>query len=240
VYACKQRGGPDDWRVTLVWLDAQTGIEAGRSPLSNLSDKSPAAGPLVSHQERLWMYFGRGGRDTSREIYELVRQGNARPGDLAENPLKHWNVPLDDLLRTSAANALPGWTLLSGEADKQTRLHADVRGQRDVLATLASSRRPVRFVWPLNVPQGSRAKLVLKVGHDPDAKWGLDVRVGGDSLLSQTVEASSTDGGWKQWEVDLSRYSGRAEWLSVGQRDVGRKPAYAYWRAMDVMLLPAK
>lgn len=240
VYACKQRGGPDEWRVTLVWVDAQTGIEAGRSPLANLSDKSPAAGPLVAHQDRLWMCFGRGGRDTSREIYELVRQGSARQGDLAENPLRHWNVPLDEVLRTSAATALPGWTLLSGEADKQTRLHADVRGQSAVLATLASSRRPVKFVRPLNVPQGSRAKLVLKVGHDPDAKWGLDVRVGGDSLLSQTVETSSSDGGWKQFEVDLSRYSGRSEWLSVGQRDVGGKASYAYWRKVDVELTPGK
>ena len=239
LYACRQRIAADQSRVALVWLDSESGAEHGRCAFSQLSDKTPFAGPLVMHEDRLWMFFGRG-REATREIYELGRKGPLPRAMLVDDALRHWNASSDALLSDAARAVLPGWTLLSGETDKQTRLHAEVRGRHDVLATLASTRRPTRFVRALKLPPGARAKLVLTVGHDPEGQWGLDVRVGGDSLLSQAIEPGSTKEGWRQIELDLSKYAGREEWLFVCQRDAGKKPGYAYWQQMEVVLLPQK
>ena len=83
-----------------------------------------------------------------------------------------------------------------------------------------------------------RGRLILKVGHEPDGKWGLDVRVGSDSLLSQTIDKSATRDGWKELEVDLTPYAGRREWLTVMHRHLGDKPSYASWQRLDVLTDP--
>ncbi len=108
------------------------------------------------------------------------RDGPRRPW-LADDSLRRWPLKLDHPLEHAAASAAPGWTLLSAAVDGTTKWHAELRGQPHVLVTLASDKRPTRFVRLLDLPPGSQGKLVLKVGHETEGKWGLDVRVGGDS-----------------------------------------------------------
>jgi outer membrane protein assembly factor BamB len=228
----------DSWRPTLVWLDPASGREMGRSPLSKFVDKQPMLGPLVVHEDRLWAFFGRGGREAAREIYQLRPAGEPVPGVALSDPLRRWPVKFDHPLEYAAASSAAGWTLLSAATDGSSRWHAELRGQSDVLVTLASDKRSTRFVRLLSLPAGSHGTLVLKVGHEPDGQWGLDVRIGGDSLLSQTIDKSVTADGWREFTIDLSPYAGRDVWLIVLHRPVGDKPSHAAWQRLEVLIDP--
>jgi outer membrane protein assembly factor BamB len=232
---CRQQIDKESQRPCLIWLEAATGRELARSPLVELADKQPMLGPMVSQGKRLWTFFGRGGRDATREIHELKAQGPAEALAIAGQPLDEWKLGVDATLCQAARAAMPGWTLLASHADKQTHLHAQLRGRRNVLATVARPERPASFVHWLNLPEDAQAKLVLKVGHEPDQRWRLEVRIGGDSVLSQAIEAAATNQGWKDLEIDLSRYAGRPQWLVVAQHNLESKPTHAYWQQLDVI-----
>lgn len=227
------------WRPALVWLDPATGQETGRTPLSALADKQPMVGPLVVYEDHLWAFFGRGGREAARDIYELVRQSDLAQVIPPTDGLDSWNLGLGGSLQYAAPAAAPHWRLLAGNSDKLTHWFPQRHDQENVLVTLASDKRPARFVRLLDLPTGARGKLLLKVGHEPEGQWGLDVRVGGDSLLSQTIDEQSTSDGWKELEVDLTPYAGRRQWLTVLHRSLGNKPSYASWQRLDLQLDPA-
>ncbi len=57
--------------------------------------------------------------------------------------------------------------------------------------------------------------------------------------MSQTIDKSTTVDGWKELEVDLSRYAGRKEWVIVIHRHLGDKPSYAWWQRLDIVADPA-
>ena len=232
--SCRERFSSEEHHPALIWLETATGREIQRSPLVNLHDKAPMFGPLVTQGKRVWAFFGRGGREAAREIYELAPHTAAPASQLAGEGLKRWRRPSEHLV-DMAAGAFPGWTLLASQQDKQTRLHEEFRGQRNVLATLAAPRRPASFVRLLNLPAGSKARLVLKVAHEESRKWGLEVRFGATSLVSQTIESASTKQGWKQVEIDLSSLAGRRDWLVVAQQDLENKPTLAYWQRLEIV-----
>jgi len=234
LYACRERANAESWRPCLVWLDTDTGAPLGRSPLANLADKTPYLGPLVSDGTRLWAFSGRG-REPKREILELVRRDSPSPRTAPPPLVAEWSSHLDSQLADAARSVLTGWTLVTCEYDKKTRLIDEWHGERNVLVTLSSARKPVRLARELALPAGTPARLRMKVGLEGDSRFRIDVRVGGDSLLSQTIEPGKTENGWKELEVDLSRYAGGRHWLTVVQRDLGKQPGYAYWKGLEVV-----
>jgi outer membrane protein assembly factor BamB/tetratricopeptide (TPR) repeat protein len=232
---CPQSVSSESQRPCLIWLNTGTGQEIARSVLTELTDKQPMLGPFVTHEKRLWVFFGRGGREAAREIHELKAQATAAPGVLASHLLDHWKLRIDPEQCRVAHTALPAWKLLTSQAEKQPHLRDEFRARRGVLATLAQPQRPTSFVRWVNLPSNTKGKLVLKVGHDPDRRWRLDVRMGSNSVLSQTIEAAATSQGWKDLEVDLSAYAGQPQWLVVAQHDLENKPTYAYWQQLEVV-----
>ena len=109
---------------------------------------------------------------------------------------------------------------------------------RDVLVAPTLARRAMRFVRELDLPAGTSAKLLLKVGQEGDSRWRLEVSVDGESLLSETIEPGQTNNGWKQLEVDLSRFAGQRHWLIVSQHDPTNKQVPAYWKRLEVATPP--
>ena len=142
-------------------------------------------------------------------------------------------------LRDAVSLVAPGWCLLASEQDQQTRLHEELRGDREVLVTLAHPDRPVRLARRVTVPKQGSTKLRVRAGLQDGENWKLDLRVGGKSLLAETVDPGSTSNGWKDWEVDLSRFAGQTVWLVIEQQVGGTRVAHAAWKRLE-MVYPGK
>ncbi|MHB1033743.1 MAG: outer membrane protein assembly factor BamB family protein [Pirellulales bacterium] len=237
LYAFREpvRENRERMHVTLVWLDAKTGNKTGQFPLTGLADQVPMFGPVAVSEKRLWGVFGRGVSDVNRDVVELVPKGDAFPGSSAPNRLDRWATHVEVEMRDAAAAALPKWTLLDGAKDKETGLYAEMAGQSAVFATVADKTRPTRLARQLVLPAGAAAKLVMRVGHDPNQKWKLLVKINGATKLEQPINATTTLNGWKDLQVDLAPYAGQTVCLLVTQLEDGVVPSRALWKKLDVV-----
>lgn len=226
----------DVWQPALLWLDPATGRDTGAWPLDKLADKVPMLGPLVSHGDRFWTFFGRGIKDATRDLIELVPAAAAPyPGHQIETAIDDWaRLDTNPRLRSAASIVLPGWSCLGGGADTKVGLSPEFQGQHEVCVTSAPRDRPAVFVRQLSFPAGSHPKLSVQVGHEPAEKWKLDVRVSGRSVQSHLLEPQTTVNGWKQFQVDLSAYAGQTVWIVVEQQPEGNT-ALGYWKRLDVL-----
>lgn len=222
-------------RPKLVWVDPATGRATGSTVLDDWKNERPACGPLVTHEGRIWAFCGADERKVNRDIVEFTATGPASPADAADKSLTAWTNPMSPALRDAVSLVAPGWSMISCEQDQQTRLHDELRGDREVLVTLAHPDRPVRLARQVNVPKQGPMKLRLRAGLQGGENWKLDVRVTGKSLLAETVESGSTSNGWKDWEVDLSRFAGQTIWLLVEQKVGGTRIAHAAWKRMELV-----
>jgi hypothetical protein len=79
LYASRERvpNQNDQRQVRLTWLDPATGQPSATTVLPDLSDPDPRLGPLVSHGDQLFTFFGRGQHDPTRDVVELIPAGEA-------------------------------------------------------------------------------------------------------------------------------------------------------------------
>ncbi len=227
---------PDQWRPVIVWLNPSDGSERGCAPVAPLIDASPQFGPLFANQNRLIAFFGRGQGDTTRDLVELVSVGAGTvPGRALPPALAYWAESNDDLpLRRGLVAALPGWTYLRGAQDKRVGFVDEWSGERELCATLATRERPVILAREISLPAGTQARLKLKVGHEPSHHWTCDVRIAGQSLQTQAIEAASSVQGWKEWEISLAPYAGQTVWIVVEQHPEGAS-AHGYWKQLEIV-----
>jgi outer membrane protein assembly factor BamB len=61
----------------LVWLDPATGKPAASFVLPSLEDPDAHFGPLISRNDRLWSFWGKGQAEPNRELVELVPKADA-------------------------------------------------------------------------------------------------------------------------------------------------------------------
>lgn len=59
-------------QLGLVWLDPKTGKPTATHPFAALDDEAPRIGPVVTHENRWWVFFGRGQNEPKRELLELT------------------------------------------------------------------------------------------------------------------------------------------------------------------------
>jgi outer membrane protein assembly factor BamB len=69
----------DERRGRLVWLNAANGRPVGAASLPKLADPEPRLGPIVSHQGHVFVFFGRGQQEATRDLVELTSRGDAEP-----------------------------------------------------------------------------------------------------------------------------------------------------------------
>lgn len=226
-------------RVRLTWIDPATGGETARRPLNDLLHKSPRFGPLVAHENRLFGFFRRGS-EPGNEIFELVSEGelpHLSPQEIAAQVAlpAGWRRELFPQIREAAIDLFPGWELIEGHDDKQAGYRKEWQGVKDVFVCGAEPGRGVAFARQVTIPAGSKARLALKVGHDTADKWSVDVRVGTTVLSTQKLEIESSQGGWKEWQVDLSPYAGKTVWLIVEQRGNQTGRVISYWKQLEIV-----
>jgi outer membrane protein assembly factor BamB len=65
------------WQTRLVWIDPADGTPQATTVVPKLDDSDPRLGPLVPYKDRLFMFFGRGQHEATRDVVELVPSGEA-------------------------------------------------------------------------------------------------------------------------------------------------------------------
>jgi outer membrane protein assembly factor BamB len=223
------------FRPKLVWLDPTTGKPTGSTVLDDWKGERPACGPMFTYEGRVWAFCGTDDRKPNREIVEFTAAGPASPLDVSDKILAAWANARQPSIRDAVGLVAPGWCLISTEQDQQTKLHEELRGDREVFVSLAHPDRPVRLARQVAVPKSGKTKLRLRAGLQGGENWNLDVRAGGKSILSEKIEPGSTSNGWKDWEVDLSRFAGQTVWLVVEQKADGTRVAHAAWKRLELV-----
>lgn len=226
---------PEKQRPVMAWLDLHSGRSLGEFALDEFQEKTPQLGPMFVHNDRLWVFSGKGTRDATREIYTLTPTGES-PGTTVQQltSVDEWVPPAgDERAVLSAGLLLPGWTISGGGGDGHLKLRADVQGERQVFGTRAEADSSVLFLREESLAENGHARLVIKAAQERNTRWAFRVRVGGRILLDQVVEPATTTNGWGEWIVDLSEFAGETVWIAVEQRVID-KPATAYWKRLDV------
>lgn len=200
VFARREMVQPDVVRPVLVRVDARSGRELSTAPLNTLSDKDPQLGPLVPHGDRWWTFFGKGQREPSREIVELIPAADSPSDHVDPLPeLAGWRqVPIDPRLHQGFGAVLPGWFCVQGLFDGRSGFRRDSLGQKELTGVVARKDRPAVLAggWPLD-PQGMRP-LRFRAGFEGDDKWLLRVKVAGHTVSEQIIDPSTTSGGWRE------------------------------------------
>lgn len=236
LYVRREQVSPELWRPNLVWFDTVKGREVAVWPLEQLADKEPQVGPMIPLENRLWSFFGRGTRDAGRDLVELVlREAPPYPGRTGPTPLELWSdAGTDDRVRQAASVVMPGWSCMRAVVDGKAGLRAESPGQKAFCTTLATREKPVVFAREVQLPAGGQPKLVVQVGHEPAERWKLGIQIGGRSLETHIVDATSSSNGWNEWTIDLTPYAGQNVWL-IAEQQVESKTALGHWKRLDVV-----
>jgi len=234
--ACRRpvEDAPGKFRPQLVWLDAATGQRVAQTVLRGLEDDKPFLGPLVMAGDRLWAFFGRGDQDPTRDLIELVPQGQADkpPAQLASDVWTR-HIPLP--LQQETSRLLGDWRWLSAELTGPKPVEPDRWGEAESLGIRARRRIPAALGRRTSLPAGSSPKLRLRVGNDPNQAWNLEVRMNGTLVQRREFNAQTDPDPWKQLELDLRPAVGETGWLTLeAQPREGQESADVFWKQVEI------
>ena len=92
----------------------------------------------------------------------------------------------------------------------------------------------------IDVPAGGSAKLAIQVGHQPGARWELEITAAGKPLLRTEVSKKTANAGWLRREIDLSALAGETIWLAAVHRSLSSTGSYASWKQMEFVVSNSK
>ncbi|MBM84273.1 MAG: hypothetical protein CMJ78_27270 [Planctomycetaceae bacterium] len=248
--------GKDKGHACLVWVDALTGKEQSRHILTQKLDKDPRFGPLIATNTRLWGFWGIGPKDPKREILELQPK-TALPGwAVASSDWKSWLPILPAHIETPSSSLFPEWQVAALSQPGDTGHRPDVHSEKDVFATLLptppataavkpparteyswkASKYAVRYFREIEVPTDGTPRLSIRVGHDPQRSWELNVDVDGVEVLSKEVSDTTASKAWLNVDVPLKEFAGRKVVVTVTQKAVDPKnKTYAYLKYLKLL-----
>ncbi|MEM9644766.1 MAG: PVC-type heme-binding CxxCH protein [Planctomycetota bacterium] len=88
----------------------------------------------------------------------------------------------------------------------------------------------------IDVPQGRKTSLQLRVSHHPHGDWQLRVLADGRSIIDQIVGPETVGPNeWLDVSVDLSQYAGRRIKLSIENRANDWRNEWAYWNSVKIV-----
>ena len=86
----------------------------------------------------------------------------------------------------------------------------------------------------VSIPAGSKSVLRLAVSHHEEGDWVLIVRADNRELLKTTVGKSTAPNGWREVDVDLAAYAGKAVTLRLLNQPSGWKWEAGYWAKIAI------
>jgi outer membrane protein assembly factor BamB len=233
-YARRELIDGQAWRPVIEWMDPQTGQRRGRAPLPALRSSWAQLGPLVAHPRGLWAFHLREYGERNRALVALAPQGDPLEAGDSDRELLNWLTDPVREMHGEVAAVLPGWTLVAAGTDQRTGLFSQLANETDVLVTQATFLDRARLLRRLELPAGARAKLSIRVGHNGQSPWNLEVRAGGRLLLLEEVSPKTAPDGWLTRELDLAALSGTGAWLAVTHRSTSDQTSYAHWKKLEV------
>jgi putative membrane-bound dehydrogenase-like protein len=88
----------------------------------------------------------------------------------------------------------------------------------------------------VDVPEGKKTYLKMRVSHHPHGDWQLRVLSEGEVLDDRIVSASTVgQDEWLDVSVDLSKFAGRRIQLSIENRANNWKNEWAYWNKVEIV-----
>jgi hypothetical protein len=85
------------------------------------------------------------------------------------------------------------------------------------------------------VPAGKRTELRMTVAPHPQSDWQLLVFANGEKLHDSLIAGNTTQEGWADVAIDLSRYGGRNAVLDVHNHPNNWANEFAYWSRLEVV-----
>jgi outer membrane protein assembly factor BamB len=226
---------PGKFRPQLVWLDAATGQPLAQTLLRGIEHEKPFLGPLVMSGDRLWAFFGRGDQDPTRDLIELVPQGEADkpPSPVATDP---WTRHIPPPLQQETSRMLGDWRWLAAELVGAKPVEPNRWGEAESLGIRARRLVPATLGRRTSLPAGSSPKLRLRVGNDPNQPWNLEIRMNGAPVVRREFTAQTDPQPWKQLELDLSPAAGATGWLTIeAQTREGQETADVFWKQVEIV-----
>lgn len=255
----------------IVWIEAATGREVGYQTFEGLADKEPRIGPFIVTEQKTWCFSGKGKGDARRDIMELVPSTDKAVTQSIDQNL--WAAWLPEFQRASfpgnafsrpniSARSIPqplrdaftkyasGWLAVPppNQPKDTAGYRAEVRGQKDVVAVLLTSRQltdeqkqslalaPVdalRLVRQVKVPKVDDAVLKLKVGHEAGQKWQLIIEGGSCRVHSGIIDDQTAPNGWQDLQISLAHLAGSTTELTITCAPVGPGQMWAYLANLD-------
>jgi putative membrane-bound dehydrogenase-like protein len=88
----------------------------------------------------------------------------------------------------------------------------------------------------VDIPQGKKTSLKLRVSHHPHGDWQLRVLADGETIADQIVGPETVGPGeWLDVSVDLSQFAGRRIPLSIENRANDWRNEWAYWNKIEIV-----
>ena len=226
---------PGKFRPQLVWLDAATGQPVAQTLLRGIEHENPFLGPLVMAGDRLWAFFGRGDQDPTRDLIELVPQGEAeKPAALVATDL--WTRHIPPPLQQETSRMLGDWRWLAAELVGPKPIEPNRWGEAESLGIRTRRLVPATLGRRTSLPAGSSPKLRLRVGNDPNQPWNLEIRMNGTQVVRREFTAQTDPQPWKQLELDLRPAAGATGWLTIeAQTREGQETADVFWKQVEIV-----
>jgi outer membrane protein assembly factor BamB len=236
LYARRQpaEDAPGKFRPQLVWLDAATGQPLAQTLLRGIEHEKPFLGPLVMSGDRLWAFFGRGDQDPTRDLIELVPQGEAEKSAMVvANDL--WTRHIPPPLQLETSRMLGDWRWLAAELAGAKPVEPNRWGEAESLGIRARRLVPATLGRRTSLPAGSSPKLRLRVGNDPNQPWNLEIRMNGTQIVRREFSSQTDPQPWKQLELDLRPAAGATGWLTIeAQTREGQETADVFWKQVEI------
>jgi hypothetical protein len=185
--------------------------------------------------DRLWAFFGRGDQDPTRDLIELVPQGEAdKPAARLASDVWTQHIPLP--LQQETSRMLGEWRWLAAELAGPKPIERDRWGEAESLGIRTRRLVPATLGRRTNLPAGSSPKLRLRVGNDPNQPWNLEVRMNGTPVVRREFTAQTDPQPWKQLELDLRPAAGATGWLTIAaQTREGQETADVFWKQVEIV-----
>jgi hypothetical protein len=130
----------------------------------------------------------------------------------------------------------PGWQVSKCGDAENPGLRKELRGRENVLVTHPLSANVACVLRrSISVPGQRRSALKLVVGHDARGDWDLVVKADGTPLLRKSIGPETTNLGWTEVRVDLTRFAGRTVRLELVNEPTGWHYEAAFWGEISLV-----